>query len=181
MQFTETQKFRQTWLLFILIAVNVAVVATVIHGFTHQIIRGTPVGTHPLPDWALIALIGVAMASSFGVSYLMWVMKLVTEVDETGVRIQFYPLLKRHIKFSEITKCQAKTYNPLLEYGGWGIRFGFTSNAYNVSGNRGVYLEFQDGKPLLIGSRQSLRLAEVIQSHLNEATRPVAKQKYRQR
>jgi TATA-box binding protein (TBP) (component of TFIID and TFIIIB) len=52
----------------------------------------------------------------------------------------------------------------LLEYGGWGIKYGRKGKAYNVSGNRGVQLVFKDGKQLLIGSQRAEELAEAISS-----------------
>jgi hypothetical protein len=44
-----------------------------------------------------------------------------------------------------------------MEYGGWGIKYGKMGKAYNVSGNRGVQLEFTDGKRLLIGSQINIK------------------------
>jgi hypothetical protein len=50
----------------------------------------------------------------------------------------------------------------LLEYGGWGVRCGRGGSVFNVSGNRGVQLEFTDGRRLLIGSQQADELAASI-------------------
>lgn len=63
---------------------------------------------------------------------------------------------------SEIAHFEARTYSPLREYGGWGIR-GFGSNrAYNVSGNHGVELVLKDGRKVLIGSQRADDLALAI-------------------
>jgi hypothetical protein len=55
-----------------------------------------------------------------------------------------------------------RTYRPIRDYGGWGIRYGRNGKAYNVSGNRGVMLEFSHGQKLLIGSQKPGDLANAI-------------------
>jgi hypothetical protein len=58
----------------------------------------------------------------------------------------------------------SRVYRPIREYGGWGIRIGMAKKAYNVSGNRGVELEFEGGRKLLIGSSKPDQLASAIES-----------------
>ena len=55
-----------------------------------------------------------------------------------------------------------RTYNPIREYGGWGIRYGLKSKAYNVHGNHGVQLELLNRKRLLIGSQRSEEFANAL-------------------
>ena len=58
---------------------------------------------------------------------------------------------------------EARTYRPILEYGGWGIRYTMGRGwAYNVSGNQGVQLELASGKRILIGSQRAEELARAI-------------------
>ena len=45
-------------------------------------------------------------------------------------------------------------YRPLRDYGGWGIRYGRNGKAYNISGNKGLMIEFRNGKRLMLGSRE---------------------------
>ena len=62
-----------------------------------------------------------------------------------------------------------RQYRPILDYGGWGIRWGPGKGwAYNVSGNRGVQLELLDGKQLLIGSQNPEKLAQMIGKAMNK-------------
>jgi hypothetical protein len=78
--------------------------------------------------------------------------------------ICFFPfhLSFKKMPFIQIKKYEARTYSPLGEYGGWGIRYGFEGKAYNVSGNRGVQLELVNGKRLLIGSQSPEELVKAI-------------------
>jgi hypothetical protein len=74
---------------------------------------------------------------------------------------------------AEIVSWDARTYRPILEYGGWGIRYSPFGKgwAYNISGNQGVQLELMNGKRILIGSQRAEELARTIA----EAKRQVVK------
>ena len=61
-------------------------------------------------------------------------------------------------------------YSPIRDCGGWGVRHYKSGKAYNVSGNRGVVLEFLDGRPILIGSQRPEELAKAIASLWRSAT-----------
>jgi len=83
--------------------------------------------------------------------------------DRIGVR--FFPLLRKSIPLTDVRRCNARTYRPILEYGGWGIRRGKRGFAYNVRGNRGVDLVLADGRSLLLGSQRAEELSAAIRQH----------------
>jgi hypothetical protein len=62
----------------------------------------------------------------------------------------------------ETTHAEVRTYSPLREYGGWGIRGPRKRRAYNVSGDEGVQLVLVDGCVVLIGSQRANELADPI-------------------
>ncbi|MHC4187375.1 MAG: hypothetical protein ACYSRQ_04200 [Planctomycetota bacterium] len=66
----------------------------------------------------------------------------------------------------DLKECYIRTYRPIKEYGGWGIRYGFgeSGKAYNVKGNQGLQLVFENGKRLLIGTQKPKRLLEAVNS-----------------
>ena len=81
------------------------------------------------------------------------------------VALNFRPLTVRTIPVDTIRSCTARRYRPILEFGGWGYRWGRGgSRAYNVHGNRGVQLVLQDGKTVLIGSQRPDELASAIEA-----------------
>ncbi len=95
------------------------------------------------------------------------IIKLETKVDKDGLYVRFFPLNIRFKRCSpaEISECFARKYNPLTEYGGWGIRYSIRyGKAYNARGSEGVQLIFNNGKKLLIGSQKAQELEEAIQS-----------------
>ena len=100
------------------------------------------------------------------VAVLFSVVKLETEVRSDGLYVRFFPIHIHFKKFTaeDLSEYYARTYRPILEYGGWGIRFGKGGRAYNISGNKGAQLVLKSGKRLLIGSQRPDELAEAIGS-----------------
>ena len=93
---------------------------------------------------------------------LIVAMELRVTVDPGVVRIRFFPLVTRTIARAEIARWEARTYRPIREYGGWGLRIAPGRRAYSVSGDRGVELELTDGRRVMIGSRRAEELAAAI-------------------
>jgi hypothetical protein len=90
--------------------------------------------------------------------------RLVTEVRADAIYVRFAPFHRsfRRFPWASITSADARTYRPIREYGGWGLR-GFGRNrAYSVRGNRGLQIVFKDGRRLLIGSDRADALGQAI-------------------
>jgi hypothetical protein len=165
-EFHEEQQFRQPWVWLLLLVITVCVTGIFAHGMYTQLHLGQAWGDRPMTNTALVISATFTFFVSAGLTLLFYKLKLITEVGHDGIHIRFFPLTRRKISFHSITSCKARTYRPIKEYGGWGIRFSMKGKAYNVSGNRGVQLEFKEGRPLLIGSQRAEELAEVINSYL---------------
>lgn len=151
MYFKEEQKFRQWWLWLILIGLNLIPA----YGIYKQIIRGQIFGDHPMSDVGLISF------QIFTLLFLVafWAFKLVTEIDEDEIYIQFYPLVKRSISWSEVKTANMVNYGFV---GGWGIRLTYKyGTVYNVNGDKGLLLELENGKKVCIGTQKPEDLAEV--------------------
>jgi hypothetical protein len=112
----------------------------------------------------------IAMAIPIAVTVLFFILKLETEVRSDGLYVRFYPFHIRYRKFTpqDLAGHYSRTYKPIREYGGWGIRCSFTGKgkAYNVMGNKGVQLVLTNGKKLLIGSQKPDDLAAAIDKML---------------
>jgi hypothetical protein len=160
--FREEQSFRQPWVWACVLLPMVFIGG----GLLWQILTGRPWGNHPLPTSALVAIEAVLAV----IAVWVYQMRLVTEVRARGLVVHFQWLWRRRlIPFTEIASYRAVKYNPIADYGGWGIRYSMTDagKAYNVSGDRGVQLEFMNGGRLLVGSQQP----EELTSALDAATR----------
>lgn len=155
-RFREEQVLRSWWM-WLLIGL---VAALQWWGFLQQIVRGKPWGNRPAPDWMMIIL---WLAFGIGLPFLFIYAKLIVRVTDAAVIIHFRPLTRRTIPLSEIAGIEARTYVPIREYGGWGIRGGLRgTRAYNMSGNRGVELTLADGRKVMVGSQRADELAQAI-------------------
>ncbi len=160
--FEEEQRFRQPWLWAIVLASVVGLLVVFGYGLIQQLIFKEPFGDNPASDTNLTMAAVTTFVVGGGSTLLLYKMKLTTQLDSTGLHIVFSPLRRRDIPLSDIAEWQARTYNPIRDYGGWGIRLGKGGWAYNVSGNRGVELDLTNGKKLLIGSQRSEELSAAI-------------------
>ena len=68
------------------------------------------------------------------------------------------------IPFADIRSVEARTYSPLKEYGGWGIRGWGQKKAYNVMGNEGVELKLSNSQQIMIGSQKAQELALALKN-----------------
>jgi hypothetical protein len=114
--------------------------------------------------WIVLVIIGIALP------LLFFSLKLTVEVSPGKLRVSYPPLLWKTFQPGDISRAYARTYRPVREYGGWGIRWSpRNGRAYNVSGNRGVQLELASGKKLLLGSRKPEELQQAIELFLSRS------------
>jgi hypothetical protein len=162
--FKEDQQFSQRWMWILLLISTVPLIIFMLYVMYRQLVLGEPVGSNHMPDGVLIWFGPLIIAMMVGMLVLLKMMKLSVQVDSRYLHIRYFPFFKRNIPLDDIVKWEARQYRPILEYGGWGIRFWFGGKAYNVSGNHGVQLELAGNKKLLIGSQHSEEFASAIQA-----------------
>jgi len=155
--FREIQHFRQWWLWLLILGIS----GVTLYAMVQQLILGTPFGDNPASDTVLIVIV---IIFGFIFPVFFYIVNLTTEVRDDGLYYRFFPLhlTFRRISWEDIKSCEARTYSPLREYGGWGIRWGAKGKAYNIAGNRGVQFELSNGARILIGSQRSEELAEAM-------------------
>jgi hypothetical protein len=116
---------------------------------------------------AAIIILSATLVLMLFLSIGFLTVQLVTEIREDGVVYKFRPLQRkfRQIKFTDIETVEVKKYNPVREYGGWGIRIGGKKRgkAYNVSGNMGIHFVFSDGRKFLLGTHKPESVKKVLQ------------------
>ena len=155
--FYERQRFSQSWSILILIVVN----ALFIYGCVMQLGMGKLWGNNPMDNTVLIIV--TALLTLLTVSFFF--IHLDTVVNKEGVYIKMFPFIWsfKCFPWDIISKSHVRKYNPMWEYGGWGMRRRRMNNvAYSVSGNRGLQLELTNGKRVLIGTRKPVELEEVL-------------------
>lgn len=159
--FTETQYFRQAWLWAILIALH----GLFLFGLYKQLIAGQPFGTKPISNNGLI----FSYALIFLITIWFRKLRLETIINKTAIQVRFFPFQVKYKTYSwnDISKAEVIQYHPLLDYGGWGLRFGFKGKAYNVSGNRGIQIVLKNGSKMLIGTQKEAAAKLALQQIKN--------------
>tara|TARA_B100000959_G_scaffold86751_1_gene92159 strand:+ start:1814 stop:2293 length:480 start_codon:yes stop_codon:yes gene_type:complete len=146
----EIQQFRQIWVWLILLLVEFALLFTILSGMINL----------------LVSIIIISIG--FGFIWLLYRMKLITIINEDGINIIFAPFTNFIIPFNKIKKYQIRQYRPIIEYGGWGIRYSKSGKAYNVSGKIGLQIELTNGKRLLIGTQNPDALLQTLNEIINK-------------
>ena len=151
--FEESQGFNQWWIWTILSgAMGVSIYINI------QTIKIAD----SLFDWTNFS----SMIPVFIIPVVFYFLKLKTRVEYDGIYVRFIPfhLKDIFIAWDQLEECYIRTYSPLGEYGGWGIKYGLggAGKVYNVSGNQGLQLVFKDGARLLIGTKKPQELQVIV-------------------
>lgn len=106
------------------------------------------------------------LAFTTAFSFLMLsFLKLHTQLAADGVRVRFVPLQSewRFTPWAQVRQAYLRTYAPMREYGGWGIRtLEGESGAYNAWGNQGLQLILANGERLLIGTQRPEAIQQIL-------------------
>ena len=160
--FSETQRFKQWWIWMLLIAINILM----IYGVFAQVLNGNTFGDKPATNSQL--LIGTVISILITIFVLSF--RLDTRIKTDGIHVRLFPLQIsfRFFPWKNLLKCYVRKYDPVKEYGGWGLRLGLfgKGTAYNISGNEGLQLEFTNGKKLLIGTQKPLEVSKAIENYV---------------
>lgn len=162
--FSETQRFNQWWLQLLFISL----VLFVGYAIYNWYFINEAVG-NVLPNDSVGQMI--VIASTLPILILFYYLKLRTEIDESGISYQFLPFhfSPKKIAWTDIQNCYVRTYNPIMEYGGWGYRTSLgKGKAFNVKGTKGVQIELKTGKKILIGTQKQEQAKKVIALYLNK-------------
>ena len=156
-RYHESQRFHGAILGLLVAAFVVVAVVTIV-----EVVAGRPAEVWLIVVGPLVVLV---------VAVLLSLSHLDVDVTDEGVTIAFrYVWPARRIGFSEIVGLEVRRYNPLLEYGGWGVRLGPKGWGYMTSGNEGVQLRLRKGLPVLIGSARPRELEAAIRAGVEAHT-----------
>jgi hypothetical protein len=158
--FREVQRFTQPWL-WVLVLV---MAAGAWFAFFYQVFA-SPFADRGAGDLWIIVL--VWLVTGLGLPALLISCRLDIEVRRDGLYYRYHPFHRgmHRITWDEIKAAEARTYSPIREYGGWGIRGACkksTGKAYNVYGDCGLQLELTSGQRILFGSQKADELASAV-------------------
>lgn len=152
--FTEKQKFSK-WINYGLFILTVFMLYVSVRA------SGTP---------AFLHVLFAGLIPSVLIIFLFFIATLTTNIDSAGISIKFPPLRFKNLVYSwkDMENCEIRTYKPIWEYGGWGIRFGKKGKAYTVRGNKGIQIELKNGKQVLIGTQQTEEIDKLIHKYFKK-------------
>jgi len=162
--FREVQYPRQP-LLWIFI---IALAALFWYAFIQQVIFGIPFGDKPASN-PFLTILWLVFGIAIPLGLLLGFCKLETEVRKDGLYVRYMPfhLHYKSFLFKDMVQYSSITYNSLLQFGGWGIRFNLNGDtAYNIGGNKGIELQLRgkgNGK-VVVGSQNPDELIKALNS-----------------
>lgn len=113
-------------------------------------------------DWQVI--LSVCILSALIILILAIFLKLDTNIVNGNINVKLPPILNKNIGRDEISRIEKINYRPLIDFGGWGIRFGKGGIIYNMRGNQAVKLSLKSGKIIYIGTQNPDQLINSINS-----------------
>ena len=123
-------------------------------------------GERPLGE--IVPLVAIGLAIPILLYGLFGSLRTRVSVKAVEISWGMSGIIRKTVPFSEIEGMEPVTYRPLMEFGGWGIRFaGGGKRAWTVSGNQALILHLKDGTRLYLGSRHPARLEERIRSAMS--------------
>lgn len=169
--FKEEQQFRQWWWIVLILGTTIPAMVMCVYALYQQVVRGIQVGDSPAPN-------GVMILGFIFLCIMLWgyfKLKLEVWIDADGIHYRFFPLIIKNklISKEQIQRFEIRKYNPILDYGGWGVRRGFGrkwQRAYNVSGNMGLQLYLTDGKKVLFGTQRSQAILYAMEEMMKTKT-----------
>ncbi len=151
-KFEEKQRFTQWWLWILLLAVTLIPV----YGIYKQIFLNVQFGDNPMPNTGLVILLVCMLAFVL----FFWKIELRTSIDKETIRIWFFPITKKEIKWKEVAQATIVNYGFV---GGYGIRLGTKyGTVYNTSGKTGLALQLKNGKKLCVGTQKEEELNKIL-------------------
>jgi hypothetical protein len=126
-----------------------------------QVLLHHPWGKQPMSNGSVI-----------GWTIFLWLIywrlmtvRLVTEVRGgkliVGLRGLWRP---RRVSLSEVSSAALVTFDPVRDYGGYGIRSNRKEKAYIASGTQGVRIKLKNGSQIVIGSQRARELSAAVKS-----------------
>lgn len=101
---------------------------------------------------------------------LLFNIKLETRIDDQGISFRYLPFIRKWRKYTkdQLKSWEVSGYQPLMDYGGWGIKGNKTTKAYSVLGSDGLLLDVGEKKKIRIGTMKAKELQAFMENWMEE-------------
>ncbi len=152
--FKEIQKFRQWWfwIIIALIFLSPFIIkfnSIITNGFWGTFSKG--ILTH-------IASLGLIMI-------LLLLIKVKTEINQTGIHLNYIPLFKKDFPWEEISETRLINYEAKEIRGRNGVFWRHYGSIRKMKNNQGLFLKLKNGKNYLISTQKPAELKKAIAYH----------------
>jgi len=157
LNFSEIQRFRQTWLWVVFAVLSGGFLSVVIG----QLLGKGIFAANLFPGASLLLLGGLI----FLLIFLFYKSSLSIKINRNGIYYRFIPFHWKYHKISwtDVEKVYVRKYDILTEYsGGWGVKFGSSGKAYVIGGNYGLQIDLLDERKILLGTQRPLELERMM-------------------
>lgn len=152
--FKEEQNYRGTWLMYLILMVEAPILILV----TTVVLNSESDKKETILGLTLFLVLFVL------VFVFLMNLKLSTRIDEKGITFRYFPFSPwKTISKSQVISAEVITFNPLSDYGGWGVKGNKTTKVYTVFGNSGLLIDSGEKKKILIGTQKPKELAGFIE------------------
>lgn len=157
--FNESQTYRGTWLIYLILLIELpTVILLTVLFFTSEEKQE----------------MGIALVFVFGIMSLALTLilniKLETRIDHLGIQFRYLPFIRkwRLLSKESILAAEVITFNPLLDYGGWGMKGNKTTKLYNITGDQGILVDTGESKKILLGTLKAKELSSFLEDWIEE-------------
>jgi hypothetical protein len=154
-EFNEKQRFKQLW-------VWLTLAASVL------LILGIGIFAPKSEETAATVILLSALGLNILIILLMLSTQLTTHINHEGIFYKMSPFHRkfRFIDWDEVYVVYIRQYEPVKEYGGWGLRYSTKNGrAFNIAGNMGLQIVLNDHTKILLGTQQVKALQAFLQQN----------------
>lgn len=154
--FNESQTYRGTWIMYLMLMTEIPMLVLV----TVLLLNSAE---DPSEAMLHLVIIFSIMAIAFA---LLMTIKLDVRLDHKGIHYKYFPFINnwRLIPKSDIISIEVIKYNPISDYGGWGLKGNKTTKAYSIVGDMGILLDVGEEKKLMVGTQRGSELSVFIKN-----------------
>lgn len=116
-----------------------------------------------------IALVFVISILSLVLTLILNI-KLETRIDYSGIHFRYLPFIRkwRLIPKNSIISTGVISFNPLLDFGGWGMKTNKTTKLFNITGDQGLLIESNGSKKILLGTLKAEKLKSFLENWMEQ-------------
>lgn len=154
--YNESQSYKGTWVIYLLLMIEIP-------SFIFAAVLAFNSGKSNAESMMGIGIMLLIMVGVF-VGLLSFRLKL--RIDDKGVHYNFPPLINklRTIPKSNIQEIKVIKYNPISDFGGWGLKGNSTTKAYSIIGNMGLLIDLGEKKKIMIGIQKDKELKAFLEN-----------------